>query len=478
MNFAKRLCADDANLIEVVEVSACKNKSDNDLINKILRDNEFEAMYRKQTEEMSANGTVGAYIRISNADLMEDGSVQGGEIKINYCDSLNIIPLSVENNSITECAFTGTNMEDGKEVHVLVMFVMNENEYVCESFFFDSNGKELKERKGHAIFGDIKPFAIMRTAEVNNLNMIGYGFPKVWNAIPNLKILDSSYTMWQRDLKKSDKIVLINDKLCEHDEDGKPVDPNEYMKSTFVQVGRNEKLPESKELWQEYNPTVRIGEVTQSIELALSMLSLSFGYGTKKYSFEQGKIVTATEYAGERQDSMQEINKQRAESKNYIVDLIKAIKWMYNTLNNDKLNVEEEITVNFDDSYVEDKKSVTDSMKEDALSFGFPKLTMRYLMKKYGFDEKEALEIMGETANADNEDERADDGFDNEPSEKDVKEQAKDIAGKTLNGAQTQSLIAIIGQFASKAITENQAINIISVAIGVTKEEAKELLKA
>ncbi len=40
----------------------------------------------------------------------------------------------------------------------------------------------------------------------------------------------------------------------------------------------------------------------------------------------------------------------------------------------------------------------------------------------------------------------------------------------SLNGAQTQSLIAIMGQFASGILTEGQAINVISTAIGISKE--------
>ncbi len=46
-----------------------------------------------------------------------------------------------------------------------------------------------------------------------------------------------------------------------------------------------------------------------------------------------------------------------------------------------------------------------------------------------------------------------------------------------LNGAQTQSLIAVIGQYAAGTISEGQAINIISVAIGVSKEEAKTIIE-
>lgn len=51
-----------------------------------------------------------------------------------------------------------------------------------------------------------------------------------------------------------------------------------------------------------------------------------------------------------------------------------------------------------------------------------------------------------------------------------------EVQGKTLNGAQTQSLLAIMAQFTNGALTEGQAINLISTAIGISKAEAKKIL--
>ena len=59
----------------------------------------------------------------------------------------------------------------------------------------------------------------------------------------------------------------------------------------------------------------------------------------------------------------------------------------------------------------------------------------------------------------------------------DVIESAEDVAGKTLNGAQTQSLITVVSQYAAGALTLGQAVNIIAISIGVTKEEAQKLLE-
>ena len=47
---------------------------------------------------------------------------------------------------------------------------------------------------------------------------------------------------------------------------------------------------------------------------------------------------------------------------------------------------------------------------------------------------------------------------------------------KSLNGAQTQSLIGIMSQYTGGFITEGQAVRLISTAIGVSKEEAKGIL--
>lgn len=395
MNFAKRLCADDANLIEVINIKSDEDETKNKIITELLNKNRFDIMYRKQVEQMGANGTVGSYVRVDNANVMSDGSVRGGDILINYCDTLNIIPLTVINDEIIECAFTGENIENKKIITTLVIFKIIDNVYHGISTTFDEFGKENQEKYTDITLGDVKPFAIMRNAEVNNLDMHGYGYPKLWNAIPNLKLLDLSYTMWSRDLKKSDKIILMNEVLCSHDKDGNIKDPNEEMKNLFVQLGQQERLPQGEALWKEYNPVVRINDVRESIELALSLLSMSFGYGTKRYSFEQGRIVTATEYVGDRQDAMQDINKQRSESIKYISDLVNALKWFYNSTIKKSLQYCD-ITIDFDDSYIEDRQAKLEAMRNDALSFGIPKLTAMYLSERYKLSIDEAMKLINE----------------------------------------------------------------------------------
>lgn len=126
LNFAKRCCSDDANLCEIISVSPEKETISKDFIEVFLNKNRFNVMYRKQLEKTSATGTVGAYIYLENAEYLthEDGrkSIRNGVIRINYVDAECIVPLSVDDDLITECAFCGTEKVKGNEKTTLIMF--------------------------------------------------------------------------------------------------------------------------------------------------------------------------------------------------------------------------------------------------------------------------------------------------------------------------------------------------------------------
>lgn len=393
LGFAKRCCADDANLCEVIEVNAGANEEQQEFVNDVLEKNQFETLYREQLEKTSAAGTVACYIRIAQGELYEDGSVRGGMIKLNYVDASCFYPLTVENKIVIEAAFAGEDLVKGRKQTTLTMFTKDNENYIAETHIFDSNGAEKKELASSVRLGEVKPFAVMRNAEVNNIdNMTGYGKPKIWDNIPYFKALDILFNVLYGDLDKSDKLLLINDMIVKYDKDGNPITPSEQAKKIFVMLG--EKLPDQKELIQEYNPTIRVEEITKAFELVLSLLSMSFGYGTKKYSFENGQIKTATEYAGERQDQLQELNRQRKQAISYIQDICRAIMWYSNTYMGTFYNVEDDITIEFDDSYIQDKESELERKRNDAMSFDIPKLTVWYLMDAYNLTEEEATQLV------------------------------------------------------------------------------------
>ncbi len=392
LNFAKRCCSDDASLCEIVDINAGKdNPGKYEAVLDILDESRFDVMYRQQLEHLSASGTVGAYVRLDNADLYEDGTVRGGDIRINYMDAIGIIPLTIENDDIIDCAFAGYNVVGGKKQQSLVVFTRDDRGlYVASTYTFDEAGKLIGEQ--FLQLGDVKPFAILRTAEVNNLDdMEGYGYPKLYSAIPALKCLDLCWSILFGDLNKGEKLVFINEYLAEltKDKQGNP-QLTQQQKELFVLLG--EKLPSEDSLIKEYNPEIRTASIKDAMELCLSLLSMSFGYGTRKYSFEAGQIKTATEYIGERQDAMQELNKQRYATTQYITELIEAVIWFSNQFQGTAWTLDDDICIEYDDSYITDKASQLESLRADALSFpDVPEFTVRYVMERLNCERNEAV---------------------------------------------------------------------------------------
>ena len=403
MNLAKRCCSDDANLCEVIEINAGEDTTQFDGVNDILKNNRFNVMYRKQLERLAASGTVGCYIRLKESTRLENDRIVSGEIRLNYVDGECIAPITVENDEIIECAFVGQDVDEGKDVYTVVVFRLDDSDkYVCDTYVYEDGNQQ----EHTAIQLDtVKPFAVMTGAEVNNIqNMEGYGYPKLYSSIPVLKSLDLAYNILYSDLDKGEKMMFINELLAciQVDRNGKPyLTPKQQEQ--FILLG--EKLPTQDSLIYEYNPELRIDAITKIIETCLSLLSMSFGYGTKKYTFEDGQIKTATEYIGERQDCMQELNKQRTSAREYITEICEAVIWFSNTFNSTAWVVPEEIFIEFDDSYIEDKVSKLESMRNDALQFPeYKKLTQWYFMAKYNLSEEEAAELIASGSSIDDED--------------------------------------------------------------------------
>lgn len=92
------------------------------------------------------------------------------------------------------------------------------------------------------------------------------------------------------------------------------------------------------------------------------------------------------------------------------------------------------------------------------------------LMRK---DEEEADRF----ADANNDDFDNMDNPNDIPTDGEVVDAAEDVKGQPLNGAQTQSLILIMDKFSEGGLTEQQAINMIATAIGISKENAARIVR-
>lgn len=393
MGFGRRVAADDANLCEVVEINASgDSEAQFKFVNGIFAENRFGTQYRKQLELTSAEGTAACYVWLDDAELYADGSVKGGRIRLNYVDALGFIPLTVVNDEVIEAAFVGEHMIGAEKEYTALVCLRVDGVYCYFVRAFDENGELIPERSQDMQLGEVKPFAVLRTAQVNTIDdMEGFGYPKLYDVIPILKGLDAGFTALLGDIDTAEKITLINEVLCKFDDQGKPTTPNEEMKRRFVMLG--ERLPDQKEVIYEIIPQIRVEVFENTLQLLLNMLSQQFGYGTKKYILnkEDKTVTTATEYIGDRQDMMQELNKQRGVAKEYITGIVRAVLWFANAYQGGKWDVDAEVLVEFDDSYVTNKAEQLEGIRQDVLAgIGGTYVRALYLMQKYNLEEEEA----------------------------------------------------------------------------------------
>ena len=397
MGFDRRMAADDANLCEVIEINAGgDNNAQYEFVRDVLADNRFDTQYRTQLELTAAEGTTACYVWMDGVQLNEDNTVmQGsGRIRLNYVEARGYIPLTVENGDVLEAAFWGEDYIGTEKHTTLVIYTLDKvsGVYMQDVVVFDKDGQQIPERAQSAQLGNVRPFAVMRTAQANTFeDMQGFGYPKLYNVIPVLLTLDAAFTAFAGDIDTADKIVLINEQLCKFDENGKPITPNEQMKRRFVMLG--EKLPDQKDLVHEIVPQVRVDSFRESIETLLSLLTQQFGYGSRKYTLDKdsGALMTATQYVGERQDMLMELNRQRFEAHEYIRGIVRAILWFSNAFGGTAWDIDADVLVEFDDSYITSKAEQLEDMRNDILSgIGGAYVRKQYLMQKYNLTEEEA----------------------------------------------------------------------------------------
>lgn len=394
VGFARRLAGDDANLCELVEINGGgSNEAQFERLNELLATNRFQSEYRRQLELVAAEGTAAAYVWLENAQSYTDGTLRGGRIRIAYVDALGFFPLTVENGDVIEAAFAGEDFRNGESEYTVTICQYKGGVYSYDTVRLDRAGREIPGSRAVYTLGTVKPFAVLRTANVNTFDdMQGYGFPKMYDQIPLLLALDMAFEGLTSDIETSEKLTLINEQLCQFDSTGKPILPNEQMKRRFVLLG--EKLPSESDVIHDISPTIRIEAFRATIELILQLLGQNFGFGTKKYTLDSTgqAVVTATQYAGERQDMMQELNRQRQEARLYIGGLTRALLWFDNIYGGARWDIDAPVLVEFDDSYITSKNEQIEQMRTDVLSgIGGAYVRAQYLMARYNLDEKEAM---------------------------------------------------------------------------------------
>ncbi len=372
----------------------------------VLCENDFWLKANELVEKSFAMGT-GAFVlrlvgmKVTNGTIQRDKDTK---IKIEYLPATNIIPLSVKYGEIIDVAFVSEVLYKGEKFVYIETHMLEEKEgskeYIINNAYFKEESEKLVAQPlPQGILeviktgSDIPLFSIIKPNICNNIDEeTSLGMSVFANAIDNLMGVDLGYNNFNRDFKLGGKKVFINEDLTKTDPNGNVYTPDDVAQQLFVSV--NDTLFEGKNtLIHEHNPELRVDENVAGIQAQLDYLSFKCGLGAKYYQFNASSgNITATQYIGEKQDLIKNVNKHYKTIESAMKGLVKAILWVGKEVIGANVNPDAAINIEFDDSFVIDKESerMTDLQE---VREGI-KQKYEYRMKWYGEDEEKAKSMV------------------------------------------------------------------------------------
>ncbi len=380
LGMAKKVCEDWASLLlnEETRLTVGHRKSSEFLQGRdggggVLAECDFWRQANALVEKAFMSGTGAMVLRLGGVEV-RDGRVipQGGRIAIEYLPAQNIIPLTVRQGRIVEAAFASEALEGGERLVYLETHTLGEGSYVIRNRYFKEENGELKPRslpEGMAetieTGSDVPLFAILRPALVNNADEgTGLGLSIFANAVDCLKGVDLAFNNFCRDFKLGGKKVFLNHSLTARDRDGAIITPDDVAQQLFLDMGDNDGL-DAQRLIHEFNPSLRVEENARGLQAQLDYLSFKCGLGTRHYQFERGKILTATQYMGDRQELVQNAAKHGLAVRRAVEEILRAILWAGKEALGLDVRPDCPITVILEDGYLTDRESQRSRDREE-----------------------------------------------------------------------------------------------------------------
>lgn len=369
LGMGKKLCEDWANLLmnEKVQITL-EGQKEQDFIDLVLAENNFTVKANEMQEMKSALGTVAYVPRVIGQEISESGDIVPGNasgIVLDYVTIENIYPLSWQNGYISECAFSSEVTRGGKDYLYLQIHRREDNgNYVIENRIYRYDNEQLADEQLVNVKGfenippvvhtgsDKRQFVIDRPNIANNVNyLLPTGIAVYANAIDVLQGADIAYDSYVNEFKLGKKRIMVKPSAAQY-LDGTPAfDPDDVV--FYV-------MPEDTEDGAVVTPidmTLRTAEHNTGIQDQLNILSSKCGFGETYYRFDGGSVATATQVISENSTMFRTIKKMEIVLEQALVELCRILLRMGNTSMNAGLNEDVEISIDFDDSIIEDKQT-------------------------------------------------------------------------------------------------------------------------
>lgn len=369
LGMAKKVAEDWASLLmnEKVKITL-EGQNEQDFVDYVLANNNFRVKSNEMQETVFALGTGAFVLRVVGAVADENGRMSGNAegLEIDYVTAEHIFPLSWRNGRIINCAFSSTIVSKGQQYLYLQIHKLTETGYDIENRVFNyvnnNVGNEITNMYDIPEFHNVPPlvhtgsdkphFIINRPNIANNIDFdCPLGISVYANAIDVLKGVDITYDSYVNEFQLGKKRIMVTPAATEY-LDGEPVfDADDLIFYVLPEETSGESAI------KEIDMTLRTSEHDAGIQTQLNILSSKCGFGENHYRFNQGSVATATQVISENSALFRTLKKHEIILETCLIDLCRLILHLGNIVMNKKLNEDVTISIDFDDSIIEDKTS-------------------------------------------------------------------------------------------------------------------------
>ena len=364
---AKKVCEDWADLLynERVKINLKNDKTTQDL-NQILKDNNAVVIINQGIERAFELGTGALVVSVQDMlinETLNTIDVTKAKPKLEFVDAKKIYPLSWDHGDIKECAFVTYKTIKGTNYIFISMHVLNEQgNYEIQNYKFkeQNKGLVLTETSEDGFIdkfnteSNIPWFSIIKPNICNNIDSnTPFGISVYANALDTLMCLDNAYDGMDNEITLGRRRIFIAEEMMDYS-DGEGTltfDPND------VSIYRMPKSFNKDSMIQHSSEDLRTDKLENSVNFQLNILSSKVGFGQERYKFNGNNIQTATGVISENSDMFRTIKKHEQVLENSLIRMILAIAYASTKFANYNIVIDNvnSITIDFDDSIIEDK---------------------------------------------------------------------------------------------------------------------------
>ncbi|MGJ9460296.1 phage portal protein [Oceanobacillus sp. CF4.6] len=396
---AKTVASEMASLVfnEKCEISIGDgNNGASALIDEVFKRNKFNKKFQDYVEYNFAHG-----------GMVIKPYVKDNKILISFVTADCFIPLSWQNDTITEAVFPSEYKKGDKKYTHLEWHVWEGNVYVIKNELYESKGNELGVPVAlDILFPDLEEevrinnlsksiFTYFKPNTANNIDTQSpIGISIYANALDTMKAIDTAFDSFHREFRLGKKRILVPAQMIKSVVDPETQMMHRYFDATDETYEAFKGAGMDSDEIKDINITLRVDEHVSGINALLNLFAMQTGFSAGTFSFDGQSVKTATEVVSENSKTFKSKKSHEIIIESGLQDVIEsiiAVAKLYGLYNGPS---DYEITVTFDDSIVEDENA--EQAKQIQLVSSKLTSKKRAIMKLHGLTEEEALKLIEE----------------------------------------------------------------------------------